>query len=63
MLKKIIRIGLPLAFALGLFLPLVNTGLAQEKSGGDERARRKKAQKSKGKGEGEKKKTEQRKGQ
>ncbi len=61
MLKKIIRMGLPLAVALGLVLPFVNTGFAQEK--GTEGKPKKKTQKPKGKSGGEKRKAEQPKAQ
>ena len=62
MVKKIVRMGLPLAVALGIASPIWNTGLAQEK-GTDQRSKKKRTDKSKGKGGGEKKKNEQRKGQ
>lgn len=62
MLKKIIRMGLPLAVALGIASPIWNTGLAQEK-GTDQRSKKKRTDKSKGKGGGERRKTEQPKSQ
>ena len=61
MLKKIIRMGLPLAVALGLTLPLLNTGRAQEPQKTEGKTK-KKTQKPKGKS-GQRSKAEQPKAQ
>ena len=62
MLKKIVRMALPLAVALGLALPLLNTGVAQEQKT-DETGKRKKTDKSKRKGKTQRSKAEQPKAQ
>ena len=61
MLKKIARIGLPLAVALGLASPFWNAGLAQEQKGTDQKT--KKTDKSKRKGKAQRSKAEQPKAQ
>ena len=50
MVKKMVRMALPLAVALGLVLPLLNTGLAQEQKGTDGKTK-KKTEKPKKKGQ------------
>lgn len=62
MLKKIIRLGLPVAIAAGLTIPLLNTGAAQEQKGTDNKTK-KKTEKSKRKGKGERRKAEEPKAQ
>ena len=61
MFKKIVRIGLSLAVALGLTVPLLNTGLAQEK--GTDQKRKKRTDKDKGKGKVDKRKADEHKTQ
>lgn len=62
MFKKIIRMALPLAVALGLFAPFWNAGLADEQKGTDQKTK-KKTDKSKRKGGGQRSKAEQPKAQ
>jgi hypothetical protein len=65
MLKKMIRVGLAVVVALGLTLPLLNRGVAQEQKT-DETARsknKKKTEKSKRKGKSERRKAEEPKAQ
>lgn len=62
MLKKIARIGLPLAVALGLASPFWNVGRADEQKGTDQKTK-KKTDKSKRKGKSQRSKAEQPKAQ
>ncbi|HLK48600.1 MAG TPA: hypothetical protein VKT49_10725 [Bryobacteraceae bacterium] len=63
MFKKIARIGLPLAVALGLTVPLLKTGVAQEQKTDETSKKKKRTEKSKRKGGGERRKAEQPKAQ